>query len=80
MRDDTARELFKTEVGRVGITLCVRSFLCWFGYLVATRTMFNSKGLEYDDVSPILRTNSQLNLLSHFGCVYIRKGHIIQLL
>lgn len=52
VRDDTARESFKTEIGRVGVTLCVRLFLCGFGYLVTSRTMFNSKGLEYDDVSP----------------------------
>ena len=59
MRDDAARESFKTETGRVGVTLCVRSFLCCFGYLAATGTMFNSKGLEYDDVSPSFFTNLQ---------------------
>jgi hypothetical protein len=52
VRDDAARELFKTEIGQVGVTLYVRLFLCYFVCLVATRTLFNSKGLEYDDVSP----------------------------
>jgi hypothetical protein len=77
VRDDTARESFKTEIGRVGVTLCVRSFLCWLGYLVATRTMFNSKGLEYDDVSPSFRTNSEPALTLR---MCICEGHIVQLL
>jgi ATP-dependent exoDNAse (exonuclease V) beta subunit len=72
VRDDTARESFKTEIGRVGITLCVRSFLCWFVYLIATRTMFNSKGLEYDDVSPSFPSNSR-PALTHRMCVYFVK-------
>ena len=58
MRDDAARESFKTEIGRVGVTLYVRSFFGRFRCLVATRTLFNSKGLEYDDVSPVFRTNA----------------------
>lgn len=70
VRDDTARESFKAEIGRVGVTLCVRSFLCRFRCLVATRTLFNSKGLEYDDVSPIFCTNTQ-SALSLRMCVYL---------
>ncbi|KAH9981609.1 P-loop containing nucleoside triphosphate hydrolase protein [Russula compacta] len=34
VRDEAARQSFRTEVGRIGVTL----------------TLFNSKGLEYDDV------------------------------
>jgi hypothetical protein len=33
VRDDAARESFKTEIGRVGVTLYVRSSLCYFRYL-----------------------------------------------
>ena len=51
VRDNAARESFKTAIGRVGVTLYVKPSLRCFRYLVATRTLFNSKGLEYDDVS-----------------------------
>jgi hypothetical protein len=59
VRDDATRESFKKEIGRIGVTLYVRSFYSCFRYLVATRTIFNSKGLEYDDVSSNLFTNWQ---------------------
>ena len=75
VRDDAARESFKTEIGRVGVTLYVRLFLCCFRYLVATRTLFNSKGLEYDDVSPSFCANSQFTLTLH-----LCEGHLVQLL
>jgi hypothetical protein len=78
VRDDAARESFKTEIGRVGVTLYVRTFLCCCGYLFATRTLFNSKGLEYDDVSSSFTQTP--NLLSHFECVRMCKGHFVQLL
>jgi hypothetical protein len=59
VRDDAARELFKTEIGKVGVTLYVRLSLCCFRYSVATRTLFNSKGLEYDDVSLSFCVNAE---------------------
>ena len=51
MRDDAARESFKSEIGRVGVTLYVRSPLLSPVLIRNVRTLFNSKGLEYDDVS-----------------------------
>jgi hypothetical protein len=56
---------------RVGVTLYVRSFFCRFRYSVATRTLFNSKGLEYDDVSPIFRTNAPSTLTPQM-CVSVK--------
>jgi hypothetical protein len=70
VRDDAARESFKTEIGRVGVTLYVKSFICRLRCLVATRTLFNSKGLEYDDVSPNFCTNAK-SVLSLPMCVYL---------
>jgi hypothetical protein len=74
VRDDAARESFKTEIGKVGVTLYVRLSLCCFRYSVATRTLFNSKGLEYDDVSLSSCANANPSLPSHFGyaCLCIK--------
>ena len=78
VRDDATRESFKTEIGRVGVTLYVRSFLCCFRCSVAIRTLFNSKGLEYDDVSLTAETHT---ICTHTSvCVCVCEGHIVQLL
>jgi hypothetical protein len=69
VRDDVARESFKSEIGRVGVTLYVRSSLCCPGTQSrGVRTLFNSKGLEYDDVSQSFCTNSQV--VPHVSDVY----------
>ena len=51
MRDEAARQKFKNEIGHVGITLQVELLSSHFACLVSSRTLFNSKGLEYEDVS-----------------------------
>ena len=73
MRDDATRESFKSEIGRIGVTLYVGSFYSRFRYLVATRTIFNSKGLEYDDVSSNLSKNWQ-PALTLWMCVCARRS------
>ena len=54
MRDEATRQKLRTNIGPVGIILYVEPF---FHLYLLTRiffsTLFNSKGLEYDDVSSV---------------------------
>jgi hypothetical protein len=54
LRDEVARQKFKKEIGHIGITLQVRPLSHCFVCLIFFRTLFNSKGLEYEDVSQSL--------------------------
>lgn len=51
LRDEAARQKFKEDIGHIGITLQVRPLYRCFACLISSRTLFNIKGLEYDDVS-----------------------------
>jgi len=59
VRDEAARQKLRTDIGPVGIILYVRAIfaLHWSLTVTSFRTLFNSKGLEYDDVSSMRCAN-----------------------
>jgi hypothetical protein len=54
VRNDAAREKLRKRVGNIGLIMCVLFVARSVEILKAHRTLYESKGLEFNDVSPPL--------------------------
>ena len=65
VRNDAAREKLRKQVGNIGLIMCVL-FEAWMvDMLKACRTLYESKGLEFNDVSlpPVVTESHTIGLL-----------------